>query len=208
MIEYLIKQNILLKKEIFELKNTINKSNDKDKDIYKISTLIKNEGELNLIKSGIINCNNKNIKLKLLYRTSIDGDTPEKFHSKCDGISSTIVIFRTTDEYTFGEYTDVKWDKISYGKNGNNIFLYSFNNMKIYPGKNAGQIHCNSSYGPWFSYSIGICNNSFLKEKEYYRFDFDTINNHWNNFDKQYEITGGEKEFYIKEIEVFHLEMI
>ena len=105
MIEYLTNQNILLKKEIAELKNIIN-SNGKDNDSYKISTLIKNENELNLIKSGIVNCKNKNLKLKLLYRASIDGDTPEIFHSKCDGISPTISIFKTSDNYTFGGYSD------------------------------------------------------------------------------------------------------
>ena len=149
MIEYLTNQNILLKKEIAELKNIIN-SNCKDKDFCEISTLIKNENELNLIKSGIVNCKNKNFKLKLFYRASIDGDTPEKFHSKCDGIAPTISIFKTTDNYTFGGYTDVKWDKISSNKKGNNIFLFSFNNMKLYPGKNGGSIYCYSSHGPWF----------------------------------------------------------
>ena len=207
MIEYLTNQNILLKKEITELKNKIN-SNGKDNDSYKISTLIKNENELNLIKSGIVNCKNKNLKLKLLYRASIDGDTPEIFHSKCDGISPTISIFKTSDNYTFGGYSDAKWDKISSEKKGNNIFLFSFNNMKLYPGKNGGSIYCSSLHGPWFSWAIGVYNNSFLKEKEQYRFDFNTIKQYWNNFDKEYEITGEKKKFYIKEIEVFHIEII
>ena len=121
MIEYLTNQNILLKKENLKLKNIIksnglsldeNKEN-KEQVVYNESKLITNDKEFNLIKSGISNLNNKKIKLKLLYRASKDGDTPEKFHSKCDGISPTISIFKTTDNFTFGGYSDKKWDNYS-----------------------------------------------------------------------------------------------
>jgi len=101
MIEYLIKQNKILKSKI---------KSDENKDDYKESELIENENQFNLIKSGIKNLNSKKLKLKLIYKASRDGDTPEIFHLKCDGISPTISIFKTKDNYIFGGYTDKNWD--------------------------------------------------------------------------------------------------
>ena len=85
MIEYLIKQNKILKSKI---------KSDENKDDYKESELIENENQFNLVKSGIKNLNSKKLKLKLIYKASRDGDTPENFHLKCDGISPTISIFK------------------------------------------------------------------------------------------------------------------
>ena len=58
---------------------------------------------MNLIKSGIKNINSNNLKLKLIYKASRDGDTPEKFHLKCDGISPTIsIIFFVATQIKIG----------------------------------------------------------------------------------------------------------
>ena len=182
-----------------------NKEN-KEQEEYNESKLITNDKEFNLIKSGISNLNNKKIKLKLLYRASKDGDTPERFHSKCDGISPTISIFKTTDNFTFGGYSDKKWDNYSKEVKSNNCFLFSFNNMKIYSGKEGGSIYCSKEHGPWFGWALGVFNNSFLTEKEKHQFDFNTFKSYWNNFEKEYELTDGKKEFNAKEIEVFQVE--
>ena len=95
MIEYLTNQVKLLKRIIKS--NGIQFKNIKNVDMYKESELIKNDKELDLIKSGIINLNDKNLKLKLIYKASKDGDTPDKFHSKCYGVSPTLTIFKTKD---------------------------------------------------------------------------------------------------------------
>ena len=121
MIEYLINQNLLLKKENLQLKNKI-KSNDFEKQIFDNNLLITSNNELNLIKTGIIDSNNKKLKLKLLYRASIDGDTSQIFHSKCDGYSHTISIFRTSDDKIFGGYTDIQWDNHSLEKKAKTFF--------------------------------------------------------------------------------------
>ena len=206
MIKYLTKQNILLKKEILDLKNKI-KSNELEKNNYE-SKIITTEKQLNLIKSGINNSNNKNLKLKLVYRASTDGDTSDKFHSKCDGISPTIEIFKTTDDFIFGGYTDIKWDNNSCDKKGENTFLFSFNNMQIYQSINGTGIYCSTKHGPWYSYIIGVRGNNFLKKEEDNCFSMNEIQSHWNNFKKEYELTGGKKKFIVKEIEVFRSELI
>ena len=212
MCEYLIKQNKKSKKEISKLK-TIIKSKGisleeyKDIDTYQTSKLITSDKQLNLIKSGILDSKNKDLKLKLLYIASQDGDTPDAFHSKCDGKAPTLTVFKTKNDLIFGGYTDVKWDKISESIKGKNTFLFSFNNMKIYKGKDGGQIYCSKEHGPWFSYALGVHSNSFLKTKETSQYDFNLTKSHWKHFDKEYEITGGKKDFYVSEIEVFQIEL-
>ena len=199
MIEYLIKKNKILKNIIKSYEN---------KDVYKESELITNKNQMNLIKSGIKNINSNNLKLKLIYKASRDGDTPEKFHLKCDGISPTISIFKTKDNYIFGGYTDKNWDDHSQDLKCNNAFLFSFDNMKIYPGKNGGMIWCTNDVGPWFSYALGAQHNNFLKDKQLRQFDIDFFKNHWDNIDKEYELNNGKQYYYIKEIEVFHTKFI
>ena len=204
MIEYLTNQVKLLKRIIKS--NGIQFKNIKNVDMYKESELIKNNKELDLIKSGIINLNNKNLKLKLIYKASKDGDTPDKFHSKCDGVSPTLTIFKTKDNYIFGGFTDGKWDDHSKDLKTNNTFLFSFNNMKIYTGKNGGNIYCSKDHGPWFSWVLGAYDNPFLTRMQNNQFEFNTVKQHWNEFSKDYELTGGKKEFSVMEIEVFLIE--
>ena len=167
-----------------------------------------NEKEINLIKSGIFKINNKKLKLKLIYRASRDGDNPKDFHSKCDGIEPTISIFKTTNGFTFGGYTDKGWDNKSSDLKTSNTFLFSFNNKKIYPGINGGQIYCSSTHGPWFSYALGVLNNNFLNHEETNQFEYNSVKAHWNNFNKDYELTGGIKNYKVMELEVFKVEFI
>jgi len=209
MIEYLSKQVKMLKKENSKLKKIIESNNislDGKKDEYKESILISNDKEFNLIKSGIFNLNNRNIKLKSLYVASKDGDNPENFHSKCDGQSPTVSIFKTTKGYIFGGYTDKSWDNKSGPLKTNNSFLFSFNIMKIYPGKNGGEISCSYSHGPWFYNALGAVDKNYLGNKITKQFGYNNIQITWNDFEKDYELTGGEKEYLLKEVEVLKVE--
>ena len=211
MIEYLSKQVKMLKKENIKLKKIIESNNislDGKKDEYKESILISNDKEFNLIKSGIFNLNNRNIKLKSLYVASKDGDNPENFHSKCDGQSPTVSIFKTTKGDIFGGFTDKSWDNNSGVLNTNNSFLFSLNIMKIYPGKNGGEITCNPDFGPWFFNALGAKNKNYLGKKISGQIEYKFVKNTWNDFEKEYELTGGEKDYYLKEVEVLKVEFI
>jgi len=199
MIEYLIKQNKILKEKLKSYENKINNIE---------SELITSENQMNLIMSGIKNLNSKKLKLKLIYKATRDGDTPENFHLKCDGISPTISIFKTKDNNIFGGYTDKNWDNKSSDLICNNAFLFSFDKMKIYPGKNGGMIYCSRKHGPWFSYALGAQENNFLKDEQVKQFEITSFKKNWDNIDKEYELNNGKKNYYIKEIEVFHIEFI
>ena len=44
---------------------------------------------------------NKTIKFKLLYRATEDGNSAESFHKKCDNISGTLAVIKTTKGFRF-----------------------------------------------------------------------------------------------------------
>ena len=49
--------------------------------------------------------NGKTIKLKLLYKATLDTDRAEIFHNKCDKAKSTIVFIETVNGNRFGGFT-------------------------------------------------------------------------------------------------------
>ena len=63
-----------------------------------------------------IESNNNLIKsTELLYRLTRDGDTPQAFHSKCDGKGKTITFIKNYSNcYRFGGFTTVPWEEIIY----------------------------------------------------------------------------------------------
>ena len=65
------------------------------------SKIITNFSQINLIKSGIKNANNKVI-FKLLFRGTRDGQKVADFHKYCDGIPNTLSIIQTSKGYIFG----------------------------------------------------------------------------------------------------------
>lgn len=124
------------------------------------SKIISNISQIELIKKGINfdeKKNSDNMKLKLLFKESRDGDDRvAAFHKKVDGKGNapTISIIQTNNNFIFGGYTEHEWDNCSKCVNNNNTFMFSFNNNKIYIGKKGGLIHCENKLGPWF------CNGS------------------------------------------------
>ena len=48
-------------------------------------------------------------EVKLIYRASRDGFAATSFHSKCDGISNTVPIIKTTSNSVFGGFTSAQW---------------------------------------------------------------------------------------------------
>ncbi len=57
----------------------------------------------------------------LKYRASRDGFSAQNFHTKCDGLSNTLTIIKTTNGNIFGAFAEEAWT------NGTNVFsLKSF----------------------------------------------------------------------------------
>ena len=156
--------------------------------------------ELELITDKI-NRENKKIIINLLYKASVDGDKASVFHDKCDQAKSTIVLVETLNGKRFGGFTSCSWAGNCEDKNDPSAFIFSLDKMKTYeniPGDEA--IGCYPKFGPIFlGCQIKIFDNAFTKggttfEKE---LNFNTK--------EDYELTGGDRVFQIKEIEVYEV---
>ena len=139
-----------LKNEIKELKNVIEQKKEEAKIVYNSS--IMKENEFDIIKSAIESRKNKKVKgLRKLYQATIDGESQTQFHSKCDGISNTIIIIKSAGNRRFGGFTSESWNGTSSYKDDITCFLFSLDKQKIYPIKsNRKAICCSSNYGPVF----------------------------------------------------------
>ena len=198
------------KKMIKYLTNLVNYYKSKNEIINNEydSKLITNIEQIDLIKKGIDIENSKNLKLKLLFRASRDGDTIKAFHDKVDGISPTISIIQIKDNnYIFGGYTDHAWDSKSGCVRTNNTFMFSFNTNLIYRPKdypkNGGMIHCSNDYGPGFCKGAGVYLDNYFSTNNCY---IQNLSENLFNFTKENEISGGLSKFSIKEVEVFQVE--
>ena len=206
-------ENEYLKKQIEELKIKIQNTNtnnnndqeaprpEEDEDEEK-GEIIHDMKELELITDKINKGNsNQKIIINLLYKASVDGDKAAIFHEKCDQAKSTIVLVETLNGKRFGGFTTCSWSGNCEDKNDPQAFIFSLDKMETYdniPGDEA--IGCYPKFGPIFlGCQIKIFDNAFSKggttfEKE---LNFNTK--------EDYELTGGDRVFQIKEIEVYEV---
>ena len=147
--------------------------------------------------------NNRYFKSELLFRKTRDGSTRKDFHDKCDNKGITIIFIETTKGYKFGGYTELQWDTNSGDKKDNSTFLFSFNKKQKYIARNGNSsIYCGSGYGPYF----GRAEIDFDNETELYRgISYDNSD---NTFVLGRQLTNGEQNWDVKELEVYKITYI
>ena len=174
--------------------------NNNNEEIEEKGEIIHNMKELELITNKI-NREQKKITINLLYKASVDGDKSSIFHEKCDQAQSTIVLVETDKGKRFGGFTKQSWAGNCEDKNDSDAFIFSLDKMETYdniPGDEA--IGCYPKFGPIFlGCQIKIFDNALTKggttfEKE---LNFNTK--------EDYELTGGERVFQIKDVEVYEV---
>ena len=194
--------NILL--NTVKIQEKIN--NKKLKKCFKSSSILTNETDFDFLLNKLSKYNPKSYKI--IYKSSIDGDNVKTFHSNCDGEENILIIIETTKGLKFGGFTSIGFDNSGYELRDDKAFLFSIDKKKIYeiiPGSNA--IYCNRKFGPIFcgkqdsiSYSIFIPDN-YLKNKS-----STTKKSCCYKMEESFEINKGEKEFLVKELEVFRVD--
>ena len=195
-------ENDMLKKHIEELEYQIQAIQERqEEDVKEVKgDIIHDMNELEMITKKI-NKENKRIIINLLYKASADSDSAAVFHEKCDGANNTIVLVETKDGKRFGGYTTKSWTGNCVEKADPDAFIFSFDKMKTYdniPGDDA--IGCYPKFGPIFlGCQIKIFDNAFTRggttfEKE---LNFNT--------EEDYELTGGNRTFDVKDIEVYEV---
>ena len=161
-------------------------------------TIIRDKYELELIVNKI-NKNNRKIKLDLIYKASTDSDSAESFHYHCDKATNSIVLIETLNGKRFGGYTSQSWEGDGEQKKDPNAFVFSLDKMEAYkviPNKEA--IGCYPDFGAVFlGCQIRIYDNAFKNGGSTFTKGVTYLTN------EDYELSGGEKTFGIKEIEAY-----
>ena len=162
--------------------------------------IIHSSRELELLTRKI-NKSNRKLTVNLLYKARVDSDRASAFHNKCDGARSTLVLVETDKGKRFGGYTSRTWSGDCIEKKDEEAFLFSLDKMMTYdiiPGEEA--IGCYPKYGPIFmGCQIRIFDNAFAKGGT----TFEKGLNYYTQED--FELTGGEREFNVREIEVYEV---
>ena len=162
--------------------------------------IIKDNRELEFLAKTICKDNRK-ITLNLLYKATIDGDKAKTFHQRCDSAKSTVVLVKSDKDKRFGGFTNCSWESegASIEKEDKDAFVFSLDKMKKYdviPYEKA--IACYPNYGPIFlGCQLRIYDNAFEKGGSTY---FKGANYYT---EEDFELSGGEKTFKVKEIEVY-----
>ena len=206
IINKLMEENEILKKQIEELQYQLqmgqpDRQEEEDEQGKEVKgDIIHDISELEMVTKKI-NKENKKIIINLLYKASVDGDLASVFHEKCDQAENTIVLVETKNGKRFGGYTTCSWSGNCIDKNDPEAFIFSFDKMKTYdniPGDEA--IGCYPKFGPIFlGCQIKIFDNAFTKGGTTFEKELNY------NTEEDYELTGGERTFEVKDIEVYEV---
>ena len=175
----------------------------KSKEISSKTSLIY-QNEFDLIYNWI--CPNTKIKLELIYKASIDGDSAENFHKKCDNIhKSTLVVIQSRNGYRFGGYTTGNWGDYKNQEDAN-AFVFSLTNknkVKAQSPKEPIAISPDSNVGPKFGYPTIEIRSNCLSNKSsyiYYNSRYKIINNQFIGIDSTDDIY-----FQVDDYEVYRV---
>ena len=167
---------------------------------YSRGTIIRDNSELEMIVNKL-NKYNRAIKIDLIYKASVDSDRASAFHNNCDHAKNTIVLVESTNGRRFGGYTSESWEGDCIDKFDPNAFIFSLDKMETYGvvlEKEA--IGCYPQFGPVFlGCQIRIYDNAFTNGGTTFQRGVSYLTN------EDYELTGGEKKFGVKEIEVYEV---
>jgi len=153
-------------------------------------------------------------KWSLIYRASRDGFEANKFHTKCDNKSKTLIIIKSTNGYVFGGYTEKSWNHsgglFSDAKNDPNSFIFSLINKNQRPIKlkwsQKYAIYCHTMCGPVFGggSDLSIADQSNVNTDSY-----SNLGCSFTHPDYAYEsneaksFLAGSSKFQVSEIEVY-----
>ena len=151
-ISSLESENKSLKEDLKEIKEYIyeqKKEKERKKKLKFVDSLIVKEDERKMICDWINP--NVNIKTKLLYRVSRDGDGADIFHKYCDNKGPTITFAKISNGYRFGGYSGISWTSQNKWVKDKDAFLFSLNNkLKIMNNNTNTTVYHGSGYGPDF----------------------------------------------------------
>ena len=178
-----------------------------------INSVIINAYELAQINNGIKRQKNKNIKkLNLLYKCTRDGDSWDKYHSKCDGHQNLLTLVKTTEGRKFGGFSSLILKSSGGGQKDGTAFIFSLDKKKNYyinKGKIAVYFY---QRGPIFGQIYGQSSEFTLQcDKKPSLSGENCVDDTGTNCCYDYGkgekyVLAGKNEFNVLEYEVFELE--
>ena len=225
--EDLINENQKLKQEIANLNTIVNQLNEMNQEeIQSIKLLVNdltnaaglgyenkgnrpNQGNdiiklINIIKKNITEYANKEIQAKLLYNSWKDGGDCKNFHTLCNNIPNTFTLVTTTKGAKFGFFRSIAINANGPWLQDNKSFFISLTKKKIYKiKKDKAAVKFDDTFfinTTNFSLSGNIFKDKFPCPNK------DSMNENFEGFTEEFELNSGEKEFYIKNLEVYQLE--
>jgi len=167
-----------------------------------------NAQQYEVLKSWLPNSNN--LSLKLLYRTSVDGKSPQIFHKKCDGKGATVTLIKckfngAVSSSVLGGFIDQ-----SLHSNADNCFIVSNAAFLFSMTPGAAPLKCpiiesqqkSAFYGhPSHGIVFGEGNDIFVNPN----FNAGTINP--RSYSNAIHLRlNDQKKFVVEEVEVFHVQ--
>ena len=146
----------------------------------------------------------KDIKFKLLFKKSRDGNTTKDFHDLCDNKGKTLIIIETTEGRKFGGVTYDNWNTNKSWRTNPKDFVFSLDSNKKYNysgsgSTTVGDIKYGFAFGDSRTDKVDICfHNQSLNEG---------ISNSSPSFKTNKELNNGNEKFRTKEIEVYQIIM-
>ena len=147
------------------------------------------------------------LRVEKIYTATLEENTSNDFHKKCDNKGPTIVLCEELkDGYRFGGYAKEEWELSGNIKYDRNSFLFSLDKNKKYISKEGCYIYGGPNHGPHFGYAnlALIWNsktNTFIGNNSH---NFQNMNN-TICYDIQKNELCGKEEFQLKKMEVYRV---
>ena len=157
----------------------------------------------NLIEKLNSIMNSNNLKAKLLYKATRDGDTIKNFSDKCGNIKNTLIIIKTVENLIFGGFTREEWRNSHIDKKDDYAFCFNLKNGKIYEavkGSNSIFFYPGDIFGFFW----------FIDIKEHCLTNGGSDHTPWSKgyydgVENQYELNNGKENFKISEVECYQI---
>lgn len=141
--------------------------------------------------------------MKLIYDANRDGQNYKDCHSKCNNVPNTLSFITTTKGNKFGFFRSLAINGDGPWQVDNKAFFVSLDKNKVYKIKNNLLIVCFDNIYFIRVYGFQISGN-ILSDKYNYS-DKKSMDNYFEGFTDDFELTNGDKEFQVKKFEVYQL---
>ena len=152
---------------------------------------------MRIIKKNVDEYKNITIKQKLIYDAKRDGENYANCHSKCNNVPNTLSLIITNKDTKFGLFRSIPINGDGPWRSDNKAFFISLD-------KETNAIAFDNSC---FIQTICFSLTENILSTSYSSIDKDSMNQYFEGFTENYELTCGESNFTVKKFEVYQLEI-